>query len=186
MKSESILYRIAVKASWMVTVLWNVIINKIPSRKIRRGYLTLLRAKISKKGVVFRNVNILSPRKLVLGAGSSIGWNCLVDARAGIRIGNNVTIASYSKLVTGSHDINDPLFHAKFRPIIIEDYAWICTGAIVLQGVTVGRGSVVCAGAVVTKDVPPMTVVAGVPAKVIKERYVEPTFIDDMKWSWLH
>ena len=58
------------------------------------------------------------------------------------------------------------------RPIIVEDEVWIGAGAIILSGVTVGRGAVVAAGAVVTKDVPPMKLVAGVPAKITKE--IEP------------
>ncbi|MCF8332349.1 MAG: acyltransferase, partial [Bacteroidales bacterium] len=57
----------------------------------------------------------------------------------------------------------------KKKPIIIKKDAWIATRAIIMKGVTVGNGSVVAAGAVVTKDVPDKTVVAGVPAKVIKE-----------------
>lgn len=174
------------KIYWMFIVLGNCVVNKIPSRHIRRWYYSILGADLNNESVIFRNVDILSPRKLKIGNGSSVGWHSLIDARGGITIGNNVTVASYSRLVTGSHDINDPLFHAEFKPIVIEDYAWLCTGCTILQGVTIGRGAVVAAGAVVIKDVPPMTVVGGVPAKIIRERKTEPTFEDDMKWSWLH
>ena len=170
----------------MFIVLGNCVVSKIPSRHIRRWYYSILGADLNNESVIFRNVDILSPRKLSIDAGSSVGWHSLIDARGEIKIGKNVTVASYCKLVTGSHDINDSMFHAEFKPIIIGDYAWICTGATILQGVTIGRGAVVCAGAVVNRDVPPMTVVGGVPAKKIKERIQEPTFNDDMKWSWLH
>ena len=122
----------------------------------------------------------------MMGEHSSVGWFTLLDARGGITIGNNVTVASYCKLVTAKHNIEDPLFHAVLEPIKIEDYAWICTGATILGGVKIGRGAVVAAGAVVTKDVPPMTVVGGVPAKIISNRKTEPIFIDDMKWVWLN
>jgi len=61
------------------------------------------------------------------------------------------------------------LLEAEFKPIKVEQGAWVTMGAIILPGVTVGRNSVVAAGAVVTKDVPPYTMVAGIPARVIKE-----------------
>ena len=88
----------------------------------------------------------------------------------GVKIGNNVCIASYVKLITGSHNINSPEFEAVFSPIVIEDYAWICTGATIIQGVRIGEGAVVAAGAVVTHNVKPYTVVGGVPAKEITTR----------------
>lgn len=171
---------------WVLIIFGNTIINKIPIRRLRRGYYRLLGANLTNTSVIFRKTDILSPRKLVMGKSSSVGWNVFLDARGGIKIGDNVTVASYCKLITGSHDINDSMFKAHFEPIIIEDYAWICTGAMILQGITIGRGSVVCAGAIVTKDVPPMSVVGGAPARIVKEREVEPVFHDDMKWSWLH
>ena len=180
------LNRIIGKIYWGATVIGNIVINKIPSRNIRKFYYLFLGAKLDKKCVVFRNSNIISPYKLKIGKGSSVGWNTFIDARGRIVIGNNVTVASYCKLITGSHDIDDPVFHAVFKPIVIEDYAWVCTGSIILQGVTIGKGSVVSAGSIVTKDVPPMTVVGGIPARKIRERNVKPTFQDDLKWSWLH
>ena len=170
----------------IATMFGNSIISHLPSRHVRRLYYQLMGATLDNKSVIFRDVDILSPRRLKVGSGSSVGWHSLLDARGGISIGKNVTVASYSRLITGSHDINDPMFHAEFKPIVIEDYVWRCTGVTILQGVTIGRGAVVAAGAVVMKDVPPMTVVGGVPAKIIKERETEPIFIDDMKWSWLH
>ena len=72
--------------------------------------------------------------------------------------------------------MNSASFMGKFRPIVIDDYAWIGVGAKVLQGVHIGKGAVVAAGAVVTKDVPPYAVVAGVPAIKISERSVEPDY----------
>lgn len=174
------------KMYWILTVFGNCVVSNIPSRHIRRWFYCCMGANINERSVIFRNVDILSPRKFSIDAGSSVGWHSLIDARGEIKIGRNVTVASYCRLVTGSHDINDPMFHAEFKPIVIEDYAWVCTGATILQGVTIGRGAVVCAGAVVNRDVPPMAVVGGVPAKKIKERGQEPAFSDNMKWSWLH
>lgn len=165
---------------------WNTIINKVPINLVRKFFLKLLGAKLSSNCVIFRRCEIIKPLNLIVGNSSSIGWFCFLDARGGIRIGNNVTVASYCKLVTAKHDIEDPLFKSSVSPIIIDDYAWICIGATILGGVKIGRGAVVMAGAVVTKDVPPMTVVGGVPAKFVKKRNNEPIFNDDMKWSFLN
>ena len=170
----------------MGTVFGNTIVNKIPSRHLRRLYYRCMGAKIGKKSLLFRRVELIKPLGLNMGSSSSVGWFSLLDARGGITIGNNVTVAGYCKLVTAKHDINDPFFKSSTAPIVIEDYAWICTNAMILGGVTIGRGAVVAAGAVVTSNVPPMMVVGGVPAKIIKKRNVEPQFEDDMRWSWLN
>ena len=152
-----------------IVLFGNAVVNKIPSRHIRKWFYLALQARIGHKSFLFRRSEILFPKGLSIGDFSNVGWFTLLDARGGICIGNNVSIASYAKLVTGSHDIQSPHFEAVFKPIIIEDYVWICTGAIILQGVTIGKGAVVAAGAVVTKDVAPNTVVGGVPAKFIKD-----------------
>lgn len=166
-----------------VLLLYNTTINKIPNNCLRKMFLRMMGAKLSSNCIIFRRCELIKPLGLKVGKNSSIGWFSLVDARGGITIGNNVTVASYVKMVTAKHDIEDPMFSASVHPIIIEDYAWICTGSTILGGVTVGKGAVVAAGAVVTKDVPPMTVVAGVPAREVKKRMTEPTFEDDMKWA---
>ncbi|MFC2060269.1 acyltransferase [Chloroflexota bacterium] len=80
--------------------------------------------------------------------------------------GRNVLLAHSSPT---SYIREEQHLKAEFVPVKIERGAWIAVGAIILHGVTVGRNSIVAAGAVVTKDVPPYTIVAGVPAKVIKE-----------------
>lgn len=147
----------------------NVFVNKIPSRHIRRWFYRAMGARIG-KSYFFRRVEILFPKGLSVGDGSTIGWFSLLDARGGIAIGNSVSIASYVKLITGSHDIQSRDFRAEFSPIVVEDYAVIFTGAIVNPGVRIGKGAVVASGAVVTRDVPAYSVVAGAPAKVIGER----------------
>ena len=85
-------------------------------------------------------------------------------------IGETVSISSGVWLVTGTHDMNDPLFPDKYLPIVIGNYAWIGARATVLAGVTIGEGAVIMAGAVVTRDVPPYAVVGGVPARIVSQR----------------
>ena len=152
-----------------IVLFGNIFINKIPSRHFRRWFYKLMGAKIG-KSYLFRLVEVLSPKELEIGDFSTVGWFSLLDSRGGIKIGNNVCVASYVKLITGSHKINSPEFDAIFKPIVIEDYAWICTGATIVQGVRIGEGAVVAAGSVVTHDVKPYTVVGGVPAKEIATR----------------
>ena len=111
--------------------------------------------------------HIIEPKKLSVGTGCHINRYCFLDSRGGIIIGNNVSISFYTKLVTGSHDINSIKFNAKFAPIVIGNNVWIGLGATVLQDVRIGNGVVICSGAVVTKNVPENAIVAGIPAKVI-------------------
>ncbi|WP_037576500.1 acyltransferase [Sporocytophaga myxococcoides] len=90
-----------------------------------------------------------------------------------IQIGEKVCINDGSILLTASHDISDPEWKHKKAPIIIDDYAWICTNVTILPGVHVGRGAVLGAGAVVSKNVAPYDVVAGNPAKSTGKKRVE-------------
>ena len=112
--------------------------------------------------------------------GAKIGKNVFLGAEVMIdpvfpnlvTIEDNVTIAGRNILQAHSDRSFEPnkgtLTESKFLPIKIERWAWITIGVIILPGVTIGHNAVVAAGAVVTKDVPPFTMVAGVPAKIIK------------------
>jgi len=105
--------------------------------------------------------------RLKIGKHTHINRGCFFDARAGINIGNNVSISHQVSLLTGGHDVHSSDFSGIFRPIDIKDYVWIGVNATILQGVTIGEGAVVAAGAVVVKDVEPYSIVGGVPAKKI-------------------
>jgi len=87
-----------------------------------------------------------------------------------IEIGSQTVISQDAYLCTASHDISSPTMELKTKPIIIGSNCWICARAIVLPGVTIGDGAVIGAGAVVSKDVEPWSVVCGSPAVVIKRR----------------
>lgn len=158
---------------YAITLFGNVVINKIPSRHIRKWFYQMLGAKIGKNAGICRRTEVLYPKGLNIANNVAVGWYAELDARGGITIDHDTNISSHVIMITGSHDIDDPDFTADFKPIHIGHHCWIGTGAMVLQGVTIGDGAVVAAGAVVTKDVPPYTVVGGVPAKVIRERSKE-------------
>lgn len=151
---------------WMV----NSFFTHIPFWFIRKQYLKLVRARIGSGSMVMKSVYIMSPNRLKIGEGSHVNYDCILDARAGITIGNSVSISHRVNLMTGGHDYRSRNFCGIFKPIVIDDYAWLGVGCTILQGVHVGRGAVVCAGAVVNHDVPSGAVVAGVPAKQIAER----------------
>ena len=119
---------------------------------------------------MFANVEIRKPSKLIIEEGCSIGPRVLLDARNGLHIRKNVTIAYDAIIWTMHHDMNSEDFHTSGGCVDIGDYAWICSRSIILPGVKVGKCAVVASGAVVTKDVEPYAIVAGVPAKKIGER----------------
>jgi len=106
-----------------------------------------------------------------VGRSVFIGHGCMFTGHGAIDIADEVMISNRVSLVTAGHPVEPDLRRAYItvEPIAIERNVWIGTGATVLPGVTVGADSVVAAGAVVTHDVPPATVVGGVPAVVIRQ-----------------
>lgn len=150
--------------------LLNSIIAHIPSRHLRHWGLRLMGVGFGGLYSMYAGFHIRNPRMLFIGNGCSIGPKVLLDARKGLTLGSNVVLGYESVIWTLHHDYNDVNFKTVGMPVTIGDFAWICSRSIVLPGVTIGEGAVVAAGAVVTKDVPPYTVVAGVPAKVIGQR----------------
>lgn len=108
--------------------------------------------------------------QIVIGQNCSIGYDTFWVAGAAIAVKDDVVMGHRVEFYSSDHDPDDPAFARRDAPIVIEDHAWIGSRAIILRGVTVGRGAVVAAGSVVTKDVPPFAIVAGNPAKVIRER----------------
>lgn len=111
--------------------------------------------------------------RLSIGADTIISTHVLFNAEGNITIGRRVEISQFVHIFTSKHAIGSseqrfsPAFEA--LPVVIEDGAWIGTGVTILPGVTIGRGSIVSAGSVVNRDVPPNTLVSGVPAVVVKE-----------------
>jgi acetyltransferase-like isoleucine patch superfamily enzyme len=113
--------------------------------------------------------------EVVVNALSYIGHRCLLYGTGDIRIGRDVLLANDVQLICGNHtfarrDLPIRAQPAIERPIVIEDDVWLGASVIVLGGVTVGKGSVVGAGAVVTHSIPPYSIARGVPAKVVGTR----------------
>jgi putative colanic acid biosynthesis acetyltransferase WcaF len=136
----------------------------------RRFLLRCFGAKIGRGVFPFASVKVWAPWNLEIGdhCALSEGVNCYSVDR--IVIGSHVTISQDVFLCAASHDYEDPHFALVTAPIRIGDGAWIAADAFVSLGVTVGEGAVVGARASVFHDVPSWTVVAGNPARVIKQR----------------
>ena len=109
-------------------------------------------------------------KKIIIGNNSVINRFCYIDGRGPLYIGNNVNISHYTIVHTLTHITNSPHFHVEERAVTILDHSWIGVRSVILPGVTIGEGAIVAAGAIVTRDVPPYTIVAGSPAKAIGER----------------
>jgi len=131
--------------------------------------------KIFKSSKFGKNIFVSDYSRLYIGAHSFIN-NCVYfDTKENVVIGVGCSVGFRTTFITGSHSVQSnyisqrPLNLEKCKPIKIEDFVWIGANATILPGITVGRGSVVAAGAIVTKDVPGNTIVAGCPAKKIRD-----------------
>jgi maltose O-acetyltransferase len=162
----------------LANYLTNHVVAYLPSFTIRHSwYRHAMGIEIDSGAGVSMRTFIWSygPRQ-VRRSGASIGRNtrisqgCTIDLRSGLAIGNNVSVSPEVMILAGTHDVHAPRFNDVAGFVTIEDHVWIGARAIVLPGVTVGRGAVVAAGSVVTKNVAPMTIVAGVPAKPVGVR----------------
>lgn len=151
--------------------LWNVAVGRVPSRRLRRFWLRRMLGSFETGAFVCMHVHFMDPAGVYLGPRSVINAHCILDGREQpIRIAEDVDIGTHTHIWTLQHDPHDDAHGTSGGPVTVEDHVWIAARATILPGVTVGRGAVVSAGAVVTRDVPPMSIVAGVPAKVIGER----------------
>jgi acetyltransferase-like isoleucine patch superfamily enzyme len=147
--------------------------GEIPSHHLRRFFYRLSGMKIGKGSTLHMRVRVYDPRHIVIGEDSIIGERVVLDGRGPLKIGNHVDIATGAMIYNSHHDVHSNDFHAIELQNVVEDYVFIGPNAIILPGVKLGRGSVVGAGAVVTKDVAPLSIVVGVPAKEVSTREEE-------------
>ncbi len=140
----------------------------MPFNSIKRLILRLFGAKIGKGVILKPNINIKYPWNLEIGDFSWIGEGVWIDSLDKIKISKNVCISQGAYLLTGNHDYTSSTFDLMIAPILLEEGVWIGARSIVLSGVNrIGKGAVIGAGSVVTKDVQDWEVVAGNPAKLL-------------------
>jgi len=142
---------------------------------VKSNFLKLFGAKIGKKVVYYPGVWVSPPSNIVIGNDVDLALNVLITTSGGVYIGDRTLIGYGTKILSSNHVIPDRdnrIFYAghENKKVIIENDVWIGANCLILPGVIIGEGAVVAAGSVVTKNVKKFSVVAGVPAKVIKER----------------
>jgi maltose O-acetyltransferase len=149
---------------WM----WNV-------GRLRVAFWRLFLGHVGRDVIFLGSVRIAGMRGIRLGNHISVNKGCVLDGTGGLVIGNYVMMAEGSCIYSAQHrfdKLDTPMMLQGYEKseTIIEDDVWLGVRSVILPGVKVARGSIIAAGAVVTKDVPEYSIVAGVPAKVIGDR----------------
>lgn len=152
------------------STIYTFIIPHLPSKTLRNRLIRWFGVKATNNVMFWPGFSVRNPKGLIIEDGVSIGPKCLLDARRGLTIRKSAVIAYEAIIWSLNHDYNDIHFCGKGAHTEIGAYAWICSRSIILPGVKVGEGAVVASGAIVTKDVPPYTIVGGIPAKIIGQR----------------
>lgn len=156
--------------------LWELFFSKFPSHAVRKFYLRLSNKSIKGNTSVLMYVRFKNLRGIRFSDNVVVNQYVSLDGRGGLDIGKNVDIAERAVVWSMTHDPQDPEHRAVRKKSTLSDYCWIGSDSIVLAGINVGRGAVVAAGAVVTKDVPPLAIVGGNPARIIGMRNSCPTY----------
>ena len=168
--SQKIVNRIKNYGIDFVLFLLHLVTLHVPFWSLRKSAMMIGGVQIGSGSTIHMGTKFFSPSGVRVGIDTIIGDRCFLDGRDTLSIGNHVDIASEVLIYNSEHDVNAEDFHAIVAPVTIHDYVFIGPRAIILPGVSIGKGAIVAAGAVVTKDVPEYAMVGGVPAKAIGER----------------
>lgn len=161
---------------------YNEWVGRFPSRTLRTAFLRIWLGALGSKTGVQMGCRIYNGRKVFVGTHSVVNHGCLLDGRRyTIRIGNNASIGPEAVILTLGHDPQSPDFSLRGGDVKIGDRVFIGYRAIILPAITIGEGAVVGAGAVVTKNVEPYTIVVGNPARVIGTRNRDLTYELDFR-----
>lgn len=148
-------------------------------RIVNHGKITIGAGTVLRSTVTAVELHAAPGACLTIGDGCAINFGCSFSADQEITLGNRVYVGPYVVIMdTQFHDIHERRARPRPKPVIIDDDVWIGVKASIMPGVRVGKGAVIAAHALVNKDVPPYTVVAGVPAKQIGEVDPERLIID--------
>ena len=149
----------------------NHFVSRFPSELVRIIYYRRIMDFEIGNGVTIQlGARFDCTRGLNIRSNCVINKGCRLDSRGGIQIGSNVSISEDVCILTADHDPNTSDFRGRTRPVVIEDYVFIGTRAMILPGVTLHRGAIVAAGAVVSRDGAALDIVGGIPARTIGKR----------------
>lgn len=162
--------------SWISNIGW-VLMDVMPPM-IRNFIFRVFLASYGSGSMIDYRTYIRYMSKVQIGNGTTINRGCRMLAShfhkdVKIVIGNHVAIAPEVCILAAGHDHKKRSLPDTAASITVGDYTWIGARSIILQGVTIGEGAVIAAGSVVSRDVPPYSIAAGIPAKVIKKRCIE-------------
>lgn len=156
---------------------YNFFVGRIPVPIVRKVFLKTYLKTLGSGSFVGTGCRFLNGRKISLGARNHLNHGCLLDGRCyEIRTGDDVSIGPEATILTLGHDPQSADFKDRGGDVVIGDRVWIAYRAIILPGMTLGEGAVVGAGAVVSKDVEPFTIVAGNPARPVGQRNPDLTY----------
>lgn len=157
------------------------------SNRSRMAIYRLLGVRAADHAIIWCGARINYPDRIEIGRNSIIGPDTVLLSQGTISIGENVNISGFSFIISQEHNAHSPGLETTLARVLIEDYVWLATNVTILPGVRVGRGALVAAGAVVTKDVPDFAIVAGNPARQIGSRPMDFTYhtCDDRGLKWL-
>lgn len=153
-----------------VVLLMNVFYYITPTFYLKNLFLNFLGFKIENNSYIHPKVVFYKWGNLKVGKNSVINSGCRIDNRKEVIIGKNVSIAHNTQIYTCGHDVNSPYFDMVGKQVVIDDYACVFSNCLIMPGVKIGKGAVVFSGSVVTKSVPPYTIVGGNPAIKIAMR----------------
>jgi len=160
------IFRATWSLCWLLLASW----TPPPFHAWRRLLLRAFGAKIAPTARVYGSASIWYPPNLEMGEHSVLGWRTLCYSMDRILIEDYANVAQCAFLLTGTHDIDDPNFQLRTKPIRIGRHAWVAACATVGPGVNLGEGAVLGGAAVAFKDLKPWTVYIGNPAREIRKR----------------
>jgi maltose O-acetyltransferase len=180
MKINILLYKIKKKYKKIIKIftalqfyLFNSYLTNFPSHKLRLFYLRrILNIKIG----INTSINMgcfFAGNNISFGNNTVLARECYLDGRTSngfIEIGNNVSIAPNTFILSMTHVVNSAKFEAVSKKVVIDDFAWLGTRSLVLPGVHIGKGAVLGAASTATKSIPDFTISVGSPAKFIGKR----------------
>ena len=149
--------------------------------RLRARFWGLFLKGLGRKVLMFKGVLIASPTGVEIGSNTNLMHNVIISGEGGVKIGSFVMMAAGSRILTSNNgypDIHAPMCEQELvkGPVVVEDDVWLGANVVVLPNVRIGRGAIVAANSLVTKDVPPFAIVCGVPARHAKYRF-EPEVI---------